>query len=78
MIECPNCGMDNAYCDGVEYVCPDCGHVWNCSEIYDEDEDGFECPNCGAKEYLYKDSTGQADYVCDNCGHRWDKDDDDE
>lgn len=43
MIECPNCGMDNAYCDGVNYVCPDCCFEWNCTEIPDEkDEDDEE------------------------------------
>ncbi|MDE6556223.1 MAG: hypothetical protein K2K55_04585 [Duncaniella sp.] len=34
--ECPNCGMENAYFDGVEYVCPDCGHTWGCDEVDDE------------------------------------------
>lgn len=34
--ECPFCHMDNAYCDGVEYVCPDCGKTWDCDEIPDE------------------------------------------
>ena len=48
-IECPFCGMDNAYCDGVEYVCPDCGRTWECDEIPnddwetgDDDDDDFE------------------------------------
>ncbi|MDE6479651.1 MAG: hypothetical protein K2L45_05215 [Muribaculaceae bacterium] len=51
MIECPFCGMDNAYCDGVEYVCPDCGRCWPCDEIPhdnwnsddDDDDDDFDC-----------------------------------
>lgn len=36
--ECPFCGMENAYCDGVEYVCPDCDHTWPCDEIPDNDD----------------------------------------
>jgi uncharacterized Zn ribbon protein len=75
-IECINCGMDNAYCDGVNYVCPDCGYEWDCPEIPSDDDDELECPNCGLLEYIYKDTTGQADYICDNCGHRWNEDDD--
>lgn len=38
-VECPFCYMDNAYCDGVEYVCPDCGRTWPCDEIPDDDWD---------------------------------------
>ena len=34
-IECPFCGMDNAYCDGVEYVCHS---TWPCEEIPDDDD----------------------------------------
>ena len=30
--------MDNAYCDGVEYVCPDCDATWPCDEIPNDDE----------------------------------------
>lgn len=41
-IECPFCGMENAYFDGVEYVCPDCGKSWDCDEIPDEDSDWEE------------------------------------
>ena len=37
-IECPFCGMDNAFCDGVEYVCPDCDSTWPCEEIPDDDD----------------------------------------
>lgn len=44
-IECPFCGLDNAYCDGVEYVCPDCGRTWPCPEIPDDDEDDWENDN---------------------------------
>ena len=36
--ECPFCGMDNAYCDGVEYVCPDCDATWPCDGIPDDDD----------------------------------------
>lgn len=36
--DCPYCGSDNAYCDGVEYVCPDCGATWDCDEIPDDDD----------------------------------------
>ena len=40
--------MDNAYCDGVEYVCPDCDHTWPCDEIPDDDywEDDDEDDDC--------------------------------
>ena len=47
--ECPFCGLDNAYCDGVEYVCPDCGRTWPCDEIPndddwdDDDDEDFDC-----------------------------------
>lgn len=38
-IECPFCGMDNAYCNGVEYECPDCDRTWPCDAIPDDDWD---------------------------------------
>ena len=37
--ECPNCGMENAYHDGVNYVCPDCDYEWDCDEIEALEED---------------------------------------
>ncbi len=40
--ECPNCGNGNAYCDGVEYVCPDCDSTWPCREIPDDAHDGYD------------------------------------
>lgn len=27
--ECPNCGHDNAYHNGICYDCPDCGYRWD-------------------------------------------------
>ena len=36
LIECPNCGCEDAYHDGVSYVCPDCGNRWQ--EDDEEDE----------------------------------------
>lgn len=31
--------MENAYFDGVEFVCPDCGYTWDCDLIPDENVD---------------------------------------
>ncbi len=44
MEECPKCGRDNAYCDGVEYICPDCDYTWGDVEgfFYDDDDDDSE------------------------------------
>lgn len=27
-VECPICGSEDAYHDGVSYVCPDCDYTW--------------------------------------------------
>lgn len=40
-VDCPHCGYDDAYCNGLEYECPNCGHVWPCPEI-DEAEAEYE------------------------------------
>lgn len=32
-MECIFCLNENAYFDGVNYVCPDCGREWPCDEI---------------------------------------------
>ena len=42
MIECPNCGNENAYCDGVRYVCPDCDYEWDCDEIEALEEEFYQ------------------------------------
>lgn len=76
--ECPNCTKKNAYCDGINYVCPDCEYEWPCPEITNDDNEDFECPNCKKTDEIYNDSTGQADYICNNCGYRWNDDDDDD
>jgi hypothetical protein len=42
-ISCPNCSNENAYFDGVQYVCPDCDFEWgNDSRNEDFQEDYFE------------------------------------
>lgn len=33
MVECPFCESENAYFNGLEYECPECGRVWDCEEI---------------------------------------------
>ena len=42
------CLNENAYFDGVNYVCPDCGREWPCDEIADDDDDNdkLRCPEC--------------------------------
>lgn len=72
------CLNENAYFDGVNYVCPDCGREWPCDEIADDDDDNnkLRCPECGS-HLVYPDSSGINDYACDACGCRWDGDDDD-
>lgn len=29
MYECPECGCEDIFFDGINYVCPDCGCTWN-------------------------------------------------
>lgn len=36
-VECPRCGYDNAYHDGCNYVCPDCGYEWDDGNDFDPD-----------------------------------------
>jgi len=39
MVECPNCGSENAYHNGVSYECPDCDNEWGFIEDDEEDSD---------------------------------------
>ena len=38
MVECTNCGSENAYHNGVSYECPDCDNEWGFIEDDDEDK----------------------------------------
>lgn len=38
-IECPNCGSENAYYNGVEYECPDCDYTFSDEMCFDDDGD---------------------------------------
>jgi ribosomal protein L37AE/L43A len=48
---CPNCKMDDAYFDGVIFICPNCDHKWetgsgteskNSASIHKTDSSGYE------------------------------------
>ena len=41
-MECPNCGNDNAYFDGVECVCPDCDYTWSDPDLKTDEEEWDE------------------------------------
>lgn len=41
-VDCPNCGMENAYHNGVEFECPDCDYTWGDNLENDEDENEDE------------------------------------
>lgn len=34
---CPQCGLENTYPDGENYICPDCAHEWPMAGPADED-----------------------------------------
>lgn len=46
---CPVCGMENAYSDGSNFVCPDCFHEWPLAGAADGDGEG---------DTVVKDSNG--------------------
>ena len=37
VVECPYCGSEDAYHDGVSYVCPDCDGRWQGDDDGDDD-----------------------------------------
>lgn len=43
--ECPKCESENAYFDGVNYVCPDCNYEWEADNLIIENEDEDEDEN---------------------------------
>ena len=46
---CPQCAMENAYPDGENYVCADCGHEWPMAAALDADD---------SADAVIKDSNG--------------------
>lgn len=36
---CPQCGMENTYPDGENFVCADCGHEWPMQQAAASDDD---------------------------------------
>jgi protein PhnA len=36
---CPQCGLENTYVDGDNFVCPDCAHEWPKADTHAPDED---------------------------------------
>ncbi|MEB0140482.1 MULTISPECIES: zinc ribbon domain-containing protein YjdM [unclassified Undibacterium] len=46
---CPQCGMENTYPDGDNYVCADCGHEWPAVAVAASDD---------SDDRIVKDSNG--------------------
>ncbi|WP_426172898.1 zinc ribbon domain-containing protein YjdM [Massilia sp. TWR1-2-2] len=46
---CPNCKSAFSYNDGVQLVCPECGHEWSAAAAADTAEEGAR---------VYRDSSG--------------------
>ena len=38
---CPQCGLENTYPDGENYICPDCAHEWPMQVAAAQDDDGL-------------------------------------
>jgi protein PhnA len=34
---CPQCGLENTYADGAQFICPDCAHEWPIEAADSED-----------------------------------------
>ena len=41
---CPQCGLENTYPDGENYVCPDCAHEWPQAGAASDADDGNAGP----------------------------------
>ena len=48
---CPQCGLENTYPDGANYICPDCGHEW--PQMADAESDAAE-----AGDGIVRDANG--------------------
>jgi protein PhnA len=36
--QCPQCGLENTYPDGENFICPDCAHEWPMAESKTEEQ----------------------------------------
>lgn len=36
--QCPQCGLENTYPDGENFICPDCAHEWPMAEANTEEQ----------------------------------------
>ncbi len=50
---CPQCGLENTYPDGSNFICPDCGFEWPAAAA-DAEEDG------GSSDGVVRDANGNA------------------
>lgn len=41
-VECPKCGSESAYHNGVCFECPDCDYEWSDEDIVEHDEETDE------------------------------------
>ena len=37
---CPQCGQDNTYPDGEQFICPDCTYEWSAAADATDEDDG--------------------------------------
>jgi protein PhnA len=51
---CPQCGLENTYPDGTNYVCPDCTYEWPMQEGSGDEDEGTQ----GAGDGIVRDSNG--------------------
>ncbi len=51
-----------------EYVCRNCGRVFEARRGFDEDDSGIECPTCGARDARRVFSTFSSSSSDAGCG----------
>lgn len=69
--DCPKCGSENAFFNGVCWECPDCDYEWEEGDDDDIYGTGVKCPRCG-NNYCEGEEIGNY-YVCScgECGYSW-------
>ena len=69
--QCPNCGRDNAFHNGICFECPDCDYEWGGDDDdYDDDDDDC-CPECGSTDLRVWDKGRYYLIRCGDCGYQW-------